>query len=166
MTRQAFTGPEGYLPLNPSIAVLDGTVLLLIRFVNYRLENGRYVISCCGHIIRTRNFLLPLEDAQVPSTCRKVLVPSDWPSPAYPLVLGFEDIRLISQSGRLSASATVRGLDSEGLCEFVLARIDAERPENFHFSAWHTISKVERRCAKGVIKEKLFGRCRELLTDH
>jgi hypothetical protein len=41
MTRHAFTGSEGYLPLNPSIAVLDGTMLLLIRFVNFRLESGR-----------------------------------------------------------------------------------------------------------------------------
>jgi len=48
MTRQAFTGPEGFLPLNPSIAVLDGTMLLLIRFVNYRLENRRCVITGSG----------------------------------------------------------------------------------------------------------------------
>jgi hypothetical protein len=41
MTRQAFTGPEGYLPLSPSIAVLNGTMLLIIRIMNYRLENGR-----------------------------------------------------------------------------------------------------------------------------
>ncbi|WP_395660420.1 hypothetical protein [Aestuariivirga sp.] len=108
---------------------------------------------------------MKLDDSLAPSTCREVLVPNDWPSPAYQIVQGSEDIRLVSQSGRLSASATIRGLDSEGLCEIVLARINAERLENFRFSAWHTISKVERRCAKGVIKEKLFGRCRELLTD-
>jgi hypothetical protein len=103
------------------------------------------VISGGGHIIRTRNFLFTLDDALAPSTCREVLVPSDWSSPAYPLVQGVEDIRLIPQGGRLSASAAVRELDSEGLCEIVLARIDTESPENYRLSAWHTISKPDRR---------------------
>lgn len=145
LARPAFTAPEGYHPLNPSVAVVDGTLLLLMRCVNYRLEQERYVISGGGHIVRTRNYLLALDDALAPSTCREVLVPSDWPSPAYSLVQGFEDIRLISQGGRLSASATVRELNPEGYCEIVSARIDDETPDNCRLAAWRTLSKVERR---------------------
>lgn len=144
LARPTFTAPEGYHPMNPSVAVLDGALVLLMRCVNYRLEKERYVISGGGHIIRTRNYLLTLDEALAPSTCREVLVPGDWPSPAYSLVRGFEDIRLISQNGMLSASATVRELNSGGLCEIVFARIDAESPDTRRLAAWRTISKVER----------------------
>jgi glycosyltransferase involved in cell wall biosynthesis len=145
IARPAFTAPEGYHPLNPSVAVIDGTLMLLIRCVNYLLEQERYVISGGGHIIRTRNYLLTLDDALAPSTCRQVLAPKDWPAPAYMLVQGFEDIRLIYQGGRLSASATVRELNPESFCEIVLAAIEPETPQTCRLTAWRTLSKVESR---------------------
>ena len=145
ITRPAFAAPEGYHPMNPSVAVLDGALVMLLRCVNYRLDKDRcYVMAGGGHIIRTRNYLLTLDEALAPSTCREVLVPSDWPSPAYPLVQGFEDIRLIPQSGSLFASATARELNPDGFCEIVFARIDAETPDTCRLAAWRTISKLER----------------------
>src|SRR5262249_4521565 len=45
----------------------------------------------------------------------------------YPLVIGFEDLRLFSYDGELHGSATMRQLAADGQCEQGLSRLEATR---------------------------------------
>lgn len=125
---------EGWALLNPSITNHGDQLLMIMRTVNYDIdEHGRYLIKGTdGSItndnpIRTRNYLLRLSPANLRvETCKEILPPKDMPPPKFPPVVGFEDMRLISYRGSLHTSSTVRELNEEGWCEQVLSRLVEE----------------------------------------
>src|SRR5208282_1050020 len=129
-----FKTEEGWVPLNPSIINRDGELLAIVRTVNYRIdEQGRYLIRglADGSInntnpINTRSFLvgrdgthdvLPWLGGELKT--KEVLTEP----PAYPLVIGLEDMRLFNIGHILFASATVRELRQDGLPEQVCVEI-------------------------------------------
>lgn len=127
--------PEaGWAALNPSVATHDGKLVCNLRTVNYRMDpEGRYLINGTDgttnaeNPIRTRNFLLEW-GANLWADFQKqteILPPADLPC-EFPLVVGFEDLRLISLHGQLWGSSTVRQIHPDGNCEQVLARIDGQ----------------------------------------
>jgi len=118
-----FTPPEGWRPLNPSIARRGEGLVLLQRTVNYRLDGGVYETPG-GEAVQTRNFLLSLNDALKTQASVEILAPADMPPPRFPAVRGFEDARLFAWRGDLWCSSTVRELSPEGWCQQILARID------------------------------------------
>lgn len=128
-----FTPEEGWVPLNPSIVNHNGQLKAIIRTVNYRIdEYGRYLIRglADGSVnntnpINTRNFLVFIDDdlCGLPAIAlvdELGLLPKP---PAYPLVIGFEDMRLFPVDDKLFASATVRELRQDGLPEQVCVQL-------------------------------------------
>jgi hypothetical protein len=129
-----FTPEENWIPLNPSIVNHNGELKAIVRTVNYRIdEYGRYLIRglADGSVnntnpINTRSFLVGFDSAlDIMPWLTKELKSSDvlTESPAYPLVIGFEDMRLFNMGNDLYASATVRELRQDGLPEQVCVQI-------------------------------------------
>lgn len=126
---------DGWVALNPSVASLNGELWCNIRTVNYRIdENGSYIIrgtdgtANATNPIHTRNFLArlaPGRPVDILGDAREVLPPAGLPC-EFPLVVGFEDTRLIPYRGEMWTSSTVRQIHPDGNCEQVLARIDTE----------------------------------------
>lgn len=128
--RIGFTPPDGYTPLNPSIVRYGDDIQCVVRSVNYTMdEQGRYLIKGTNgeanstNPIKTRNFLLNLSPTFEVTGDAEILPPEDFPSPAYNLVVGFEDMRLFTQGRELWSISNVREQNSEGWCEQVVARI-------------------------------------------
>jgi tetratricopeptide (TPR) repeat protein/SAM-dependent methyltransferase len=134
-----FDAPQGYVPMNPSIAIYHEKIMLLMRCVNYRIENGRYIMSDLDQVVRTRNYLLELDDTLQIQAGREVLMPVDMPKPVFNSILGFEDLRLIPSDDGLWASATVRELCRNGWAEIVLSRIDMPDGGDFHLADWRVL---------------------------
>ena len=123
-----FTPPPGWRAMNPSIARQGDEIVLSARTVNYLIgETGAYDMPQ-GGTIRTRNYLLRLDDDLVTRSAVEIDPPADMPPPAFPEVLGFEDPRLFAWRGALWCVSNVRELASEGWCQQVLARL-AETPD-------------------------------------
>jgi glycosyltransferase involved in cell wall biosynthesis len=127
--RIPFDPPDGWTAMNPSVTVHDGDPLVNVRCVNYQIDDaGRYLIKGTDgtangeNPINTRNFILSKKLTGYWGIPREVVAPADMPC-EWPLVLGFEDIRLISWGGSLWSSSTVRQLCGDGTCEQVLTRL-------------------------------------------
>jgi len=131
-----FHPEENWIPLNPSVINRDGELLAIVRTVNYRIdEYGRYLIRglADGSVnntnpINTRNFLVGFDGAlDIVPRLTSELKGSDvlTAPPAYPLVIGLEDMRLFNMGNDLYASATVRELRQDGLPEQVCVQITA-----------------------------------------
>jgi glycosyltransferase involved in cell wall biosynthesis len=130
-----FTPEENWIPLNPSVIYDAGrrTFTAIVRTVNYRIDEfGRYLIRglADGSVnntnpINTRNFLVDvLLDGTLPVPPRELKATDVMPeAPAYPLVIGLEDMRLFNVGKTLHASATVRQLRQDGLPEQVCVQI-------------------------------------------
>jgi glycosyltransferase involved in cell wall biosynthesis len=125
----------GWTPMNPSItAPLNANMICNVRFVNYRIDDrGAYLIrGTDGTVnrenpIRTRNFLVKIKgdlsvDLSVSPPAVELLPPGNLPC-EFPLVVGFEDVRLFPHEDELWSSATVRQIHPDGNCEQVLSRL-------------------------------------------
>jgi SAM-dependent methyltransferase len=137
-----FDAPDGYLAMNPSICRHGDRVVMVMRCVNYRIdESGHYIMPEGETAIRTRNFVCdPRSDCAV-----EIAGPGE---PLYDQVLGFEDIRIIpANDGNLFGVATIRQNNSEGYAEQVRITItpdgescvwDIMRPEGprLHEKNW------------------------------
>jgi len=120
-----FAAPEGYRPLNPSVARLGEQIVLAQRTVNFTIrEEGLQYQTKDGDAIRTRNFLLRLGTDLGIQSSTEILPPVDMPEPVYKGVIGFEDLRLFARDGELWGSACVREFTPEAWCEQVVVRID------------------------------------------
>ena len=136
----AFTPYDGWTAMNPSVTVHDDKLWVIIRTVNYKMDNdGRYYINGnpLGALnddnpIRTRSFLMRLNDELEPISHSEILPPSNMPAPLFGAVLGFEDMRLFSYQDSLWTSSTVREMNAGGVCEQVLARLKVE-----HGAQWY-----------------------------
>ena len=148
--RIAFIPPDGYTALNPSISVADEGICVLLRTVNYTMdEQGRYLIKSTNgeanatNPIHTRNFLLKLGNTFDVKNAVEVLPPPDFPKPAFDLVVGFEDMRLFQWKGAWWINACLREQNAAGWCEQWLARLNMHQDES------------GTRCELGEIKPML-----------
>ena len=123
-----FEAPENWTALNPSVTVHDKKLMAVVRTVNYRMdEHGRYLIQGTDGTINnenpisTRNWLITLDSDLNDSAAEEIIPPE--PPCGYPLVVGFEDMRLFSYKHELWTSSTVRQIDPDGLAEQVLFRL-------------------------------------------
>lgn len=151
--------PDGYTAMNPSVTLHKGEIRAVVRTVNYKIDDaGRYLIrgtdgtANATNPIHTRNFLVhfnPHSLAYTPSGQVELLPPGNWPSPPkFPLVVGFEDMRLFSRQGQLQMSATVRELHEDGNCEQVLAPIEQRVGGTFVSSDWKRMLREPRETQK------------------
>jgi FkbM family methyltransferase len=135
-----FSPPDGYRPLNPSVARLGQHIVVMQRTVNYQMtEDGLQYQTPNNAPIHTRNFLLRLTDELDIQSAAEILPPADMPEPACKLVLGFEDLRLFIWGGALWGNACLRELTSEAWCEQVLARIDDLGPATCRLTDWRVL---------------------------
>lgn len=139
-THTAFTPPEKYSPMNPSIYTWDNQLWMIQRTVNYIITpHGSYDMQG-DTAIKTRNFLLKLNPDLSVASAGEILLPDDLPEPLYTLVLGFEDCRLFAWNDSLWCTSTVRELNQPGYCQIVLARIDPLEDGNYKLSNWRHIA--------------------------
>lgn len=123
-----FTPPDGWSALNPSVAIVDGNLSAIVRTVNYRIdEHGAYWVGdkiLGDDPIITRNFYLGIGlDPFAKPSPTEILSPTDFPK-LWPMVQGFEDMRLFEANGEPWFSATCRQLHWDGNCEQVMGRIE------------------------------------------
>jgi hypothetical protein len=116
-----------YHAMNPTVCEHNGEMWIVIRLVNYVIENGKYVSSDPAGIVRTANLLGRVTLGDTDAHLRDLVLVSDLvtdqrqPS----LVVGYEDMRLFSVAGKLWASATV--LDRvRGCAKIALLDINSE----------------------------------------
>ncbi|TWC05610.1 FkbM family methyltransferase [Bradyrhizobium macuxiense] len=135
-----FSAPDGYVPLNPSVTRLGDQILVAQRAVNYVMtEDGLQYETSNEEPIKTRNFLLHLDDDLSVRSSGEILAPGDLPAPAFPAVQGFEDMRLFAWRGALWSSACIRELTPEGWCEQVLARLQEDESGRYRLVEWRKI---------------------------
>jgi tetratricopeptide (TPR) repeat protein len=91
-TRIELPLPDGFQPCNPSLAVLNGTLLCVLRTVNV------------DGVLRTRNYLLKLDESLLPVSSVPIRESPEWPE--HPAIGGLEDIRLIAHGEGFRVSAT------------------------------------------------------------
>ena len=136
----AFTPPEGYRAMNPSVARLGQHIVVMQRTVNYKMtEDGLQYQTPNDAPIHTRNFLLRLTPELDIQSAAEILPPVDMPEPACKLVLRFEDLRLFTLGGKLWGCACVRELTPEGWCQQVLARIEELGPAGCRLTDWRVL---------------------------
>ncbi len=124
VTAAPFAPPDDYRPMNPSIARWGDALWMIQRSVNYVMTPGGGYRTHDGGDVRTRNFLLRLNDGLAVEWAAEILPPADWPVARFSGVMGFEDCRLFAWGDALWCVATTRELTGEGWNEMVLARID------------------------------------------
>ncbi len=143
--RLEFTPPDGYTPLNPSIALVDDHLRCVIRTVNYTIDkDGRYLIRKLGaeangeNPINTRNFLCVIDPNTFEVWSAKEI---RWlrPTPAFGLVTGLEDMRLSYDGHHMAFNACVREEDAHGWCRQVQGTI-----HDFDVSQWRTMSAKDQ----------------------
>jgi glycosyltransferase involved in cell wall biosynthesis len=109
----------GYTPMNPSVCMLGDQMVVNVRTVNYRItESGHYDMQG-DTAIRTRNWLIKMDDWKTPDNFGHSGLEMIWQrsEPQYDQVIGAEDVRLFPHGGGLYGSATVRERNREGWCE-------------------------------------------------
>jgi glycosyltransferase involved in cell wall biosynthesis len=139
-----FTAPEGYTAMNPSIQRHNVTGFLCnVRCVNYKIdEHGRYMIGpkeCNDAPIDTRNFVCELSSEFDVLASPEIL----WqrPEAQFPMVTGLEDVRLYRHGNEQWFSACVREQASNGTCQQIRGRIDADIDPHYKIvSEWSAMS--------------------------
>ncbi len=129
-----FLPEPGWKASNPSIYCGGSRVRCIVRTVNYAIVNGAYVTppedvvdrdGCRWQVIRTRNFLLDLNDALGTTRTVELIDKTNALRSTYP-VHGFEDARLFYWNGAWHATATVCDFTEEGQREIALLDIEED----------------------------------------
>ena len=139
-----FTPPEGWHPMNPSVARRGDEIVMVQRTVNFVLEDGKYRTPGDGPV-ETRNFLLRLDAALAVTSSVEILPPIDLPPSRFGLVLGFEDMRLFAWQGALWCIAVLCELTPEGWRQQVLARIDESGAGPHRLVDWRVLEPTGPR---------------------
>lgn len=135
-----FTSPEGYRPLNPSVCRAGNDIFVSQRVVNYRVnEDGLQYQTLDEQPVKTRNFLLQLDDDLSIRDSAEILPPKEMPAPLFGEVLGFEDLRLFSWRGSFWGISCVRELNPEGWCEQVIGRLERDVQGTYRLSDWRRL---------------------------
>lgn len=99
--------PSDWNLCNPSVAVLDTRLVVLIRTVNYKQTGARHYTfpDPSDHTVRTRNIIQVLRSPDTVESERKVVFDSG-PYASDSRVLGVEDMRLYVHNDELCYTAT------------------------------------------------------------
>jgi FkbM family methyltransferase len=137
--RIRFAPPDGWRPMNPSVARQGEQLVMVQRIVNYIVtEEGDY-LTRDGAPFETRNYLLHLSNELDVQSAVEILAPSDMPEPAFASVRGFEDMRLFHWDGALWCNASVRELSPDGCSEQVLARLERSGSGICRLTDWRVL---------------------------
>jgi hypothetical protein len=148
-TRIRFDPPGGRVPMNPSVCWHDGQLWCVVRAVNYSLGKDRqYAVHDPRGVVRSDNYLGVLEpDGRLSDPA---LMEDFDPADRYPSgIVGYEDVRLVSVDGDLTASATVCDRDPGGRRLVArlhidddgdVARADVQPSNQLHEKNWMPLS--------------------------
>jgi hypothetical protein len=122
-------GGVEYACLNPSVVEWRGRVVVNVRLVNYRQENGRFYTSCSSdRVIRTRNATLEWDSIRGRSKGARVAtvaLPEGWDGGGR--VQGLEDLRWFVFRDRVWFTATCHHTPGcAGSAQVVLGRMNEE----------------------------------------
>jgi len=110
--------------LNPSICTHNGRIYVIQRVANYVItDEGCYIIQD-GGVVKTRNFLVEMDENLDVISSREIRYPSCFDVPLYGRILGLEDCRVFVWNDQLWVSATSLQLNPQGICEIHIARIE------------------------------------------
>ncbi len=144
---------EGWAAMNPSIALWNGQLVMNVRQVNYRIdEQGRYLIrgtdgtANATNPINTSNVLLDLTDDLFVRASHPAVTP-ELPV-EFPLVLGYEDLRLLPRGNEMYGSATVRQFHADGNCEQALVKLDVGAGDIFQIKLVRRMLRQPRETEK------------------
>jgi predicted GH43/DUF377 family glycosyl hydrolase len=116
---------DGWSTFNPTLAVVAGDLIGIVRSSNYAITNHQYVMpESDGGVIRTDNILVRFaSDLSVVS--QRLIVAPDYPRSGYP-VDGLEDCRLRYTADGVGVSATCRNAApwTDGRCRIATADLD------------------------------------------
>lgn len=104
-----------WVPFNPSVSRVMGTLEMLVRTSNYRIENGDYL--CDDRPIQTRNYLTRLDTGPGPGALIEVLAPREPASLPGAPVVGYEDARLFEWRNRRTCVFNLRDRNPDWRCE-------------------------------------------------
>ena len=157
----AFTPPEGYRSMNPSVARFGDEIMVVQRCVNYKLDERGRCRTDNGAAYLTRNFLLRMDATLDVRSAVEILPPEDMPelsspsdqasgdAPPYRWRDGgegraasdpqFEDLRLFLWRDGLWCVGATRELSPEGWYQPVLARIDEREPGSVRLTDWRVL---------------------------
>ncbi|MGH7289674.1 MAG: tetratricopeptide repeat protein, partial [Myxococcota bacterium] len=120
----AIPTPAGWAAMNPSIAIADDEACAIVRTVNYRIVDGRYVFSGPDAVVRTANQFVSFDRNYDVVESRELVDCTGYVAPLSAPVVGFEDCRLFRWRGRWWASCTVRDRTSNWRCQIALLHWD------------------------------------------
>jgi len=133
-----FAPPDGYRPMNPSIARQGEDIVLVQRSVSYTLtEDGQYHRP--KGVPQTRNFLLRLNGNLETLSSREILLPADLPKADPGVETVFADLRLFAWRDGLWCNGYFRELTAAGICHQVLARIDESGNGTCRLADWRVL---------------------------
>ncbi|MCE5292252.1 MAG: glycosyltransferase [Nocardiaceae bacterium] len=116
----------GWVALNPSLAVDDERVRLIVRTINYELDaGGNYLIHDPDNVVRTRNFLLELNEDGSRRRIDELHEPRAGRFPTQ--VRGLEDLRLFRWRDASYVVGTSRDFDPTMRAQLVLAKVSGDR---------------------------------------
>ena len=122
MWRSEATHLANYHATNPSVCVHNDALKIVVRLVNYTIENGQYVTP--DGKIRTENLMGTFgPDGKLTGLGLIEDLATDPRSPTH--VLGYEDIRPFHVNGKLMGSATVRDRGDDR-CKIALLTFDTD----------------------------------------
>ncbi len=155
--------PDRFSPLNPSIAVHDGTYYVNCRTVNFINEKCQsYRSRDEDGIIRTRNFLLTLNDDF--QTLEQHEIIEDMERQRYPqLVVGLEDGRIFRWKERWFMTATVMDTVPDWNPKIALVRLNPELDSEgrYHVDSFVQLQGPDpNRCEKNWLPFVVEGQLR------
>jgi hypothetical protein len=114
---------------NPSIAADGDGFRMVVRTVNFALEEDRYRLFDDDGAVRTLNYLVRLDGALEVVSTAPLTDRADGPPRGATDVLGYEDCRLVRHGGRWHALATVVDRSVEPRPRMALLSLDEARIE-------------------------------------
>jgi hypothetical protein len=151
-----FEPPPEWTALNPSVTRVDSRMWCVVRTVNYKIDEwGRYLIrgtdgtANATNPINTRNYLLEFTDKLDTKLgiVNEIHAPADLPC-EFPLVIGFEDMRVFGWKGDLWTSSTMRQVHPDGNCEQVLGRLGSHSPHGYEVMDVKRMLRLPRQTQK------------------
>lgn len=120
----------GWAQMNPSVAVVNGLRLGIVRSVNYEInEAGQYPTKDGSDIIKTKNYVASFDAQWNVLGAIPLVDATDVPKTSFP-VEGFEDCRLFAVGDQLYASTTVRDRREDGVCEIAVLKLEHDHENN------------------------------------
>jgi len=120
--------PPPFRPFNPSVLLEDSGLRCLIRTADYSIEfadtGTRYVLADATGVVRTRNYLVTLDDAGGILDCDELTILGAMPPRHAPYIQGFEDCRLFRWRGSLWCVCTTMEFNADSRCEMALLELD------------------------------------------